>query len=302
VSVITLVTDREIETGARSSTKWKKILLRANILGTVGFFIICLFIVVAIFAPLVAQYGPNDQKILDQLQGPSRTHWFGTDQLGRDIFARIAYGARISLYVSIGSVVLGGAIGIALGAIAGYYGGLRENVIMRLVDVVISFPSIILAIAVLAFLGRGSLNLVIALAFAYTPLFIRITRSSVLQIRGEEYIAAARLVGKSDARILFHDVLANALSPILVQATLLFAAALIAESGLSYVGLGPAPPDPSWGRMLSENREFMNLNAWGVIFPGVTIMLAVLGFNFLGDGLRDILDPRYRRFLENSTG
>jgi ABC-type dipeptide/oligopeptide/nickel transport system permease subunit len=280
--------------------RWLVLLWHANKIGAIGAAVVALFIFMAIFAPFITRYGPNEQHIMDQLQAPSLTYWLGTDNVGRDTYTRIVYGSRISLFVSIGSVLVACLVGVIGGAVAGYYRGWLDGTIMRLVDVVISFPSIILAIAVLGFIGRGSVNLVVALAFAFAPVFVRITRSSVLRAREEDYVTAAIMVGKSDVRIIFRDILPNALTPVVVQATLALAAAILAESGLSFVGLGPPPPSPSWGRMLSEMRVFMNLSPWVVIVPGVTIMLAVMGFNFLGDGLRDLLDPRSRRFLEQT--
>lgn len=265
-----------------------------NRLAQVGLLITLAVIFSAAFAPFIAPYNPTEQNIAEaQLEGPSLDHPMGTDQFGRDILSRVIYGARISLEVGIIAVSFALLAGVPLGLIAGYYKGYVDEVIMRSMDVVFSFPAILLAIAVMAVLGQSLVNVMLAIGIVYTPIFARVTRSGVLSVREEEYVTAAKAIGDTDANIIRRDVLPNVVAPIIVQATISLAFAILAESALSFLGLGTPPPTPSWGRMLSESRNFMQSAWWTVTFPGLAIMITILGFNFLGDALRDTLDPKH---------
>ena len=264
-----------------------------NRLAMVGLLITVGVILVAVFAPLVAPYDPNDQNIAEaQLEGPSLDHPFGTDQFGRDVLSRVVYGARLSLQVGLIAVGVALLLGVPLGLVAGYYKGYTDEFVMRSMDVVFSFPAIILAIGLVAVLGQSLFNLMVAIGIVYTPVFARVTRSGVLSVREETYVTAARAIGDSDFGILRRDVLPNVVAPIIVQATVSLAFAILAESALSFLGLGADLSQPSWGRMLSNSQNFMESAPWTVVFPGLAIMVTILGFNFLGDGLRDALDPK----------
>lgn len=270
-----------------------------NRLALLGLFITIVVILAAVFAPALAPYDPNEQNIVEaQLEAPSSAHPMGTDQFGRDVYSRVLYGAQISLQVGIIAVGVAILFGVPLGLIAGYYRGYVDETVMRSMDVLFSFPAILLAIAMVAVLGQSLVNVMLAIGIVYTPIFARVTRSGVLSVREETYVQAAQAIGDSDANILLRDVLPNVVAPIIVQATVSLAFAILAESALSFLGLGTPPPDPSWGRMLSDSRNFMQTAPWTVVFPGLAIMITILGFNFLGDGLRDTLDPRH----ETETG
>lgn len=263
-------------------------------IGVVGLIIVLLVIGGAIFAPLLAPYPPNKIHIEDVLQTPNRQYLLGTDELGRDMLSRIIYGARVSLRVSIGTVLLAVPIGVAIGLAAGYSGGKTDNVISRLLDIAFAFPAILLALLIIAVLGSDLNNVIIALAIVYTPRFARITRGSVLVANTEQYVEAARSYGCTDLRIMTHHILPNIMSPIIVQTTVTLAVAVLAEASLSFLGLGNQPPDPAWGSMLSSGRIYMEQYAHLTIFPGLAIAITVMAFNLLGDGLRDALDPKLR--------
>ncbi|OPZ56907.1 MAG: Glutathione transport system permease protein GsiD [Synergistetes bacterium ADurb.Bin520] len=226
---------------------------------------------------------------------PSAQFWLGTDEFGRDILSRIIYGARISLMVGFISVGIAMCVGGVLGAVAGYYGGRTDNLIMRAMDILLSIPSILLAIAIAASLGPGLFNLMIAVGIAAIPQYARIVRGSVLSIRGQEFVEAARAVGSSDARIIFKHILPNCMAPIIVQGTLGVATAILVAAGLSFIGLGTQPPIPEWGAMLSGGRSYIRDYPYMTLFPGIAIMLTILALNFVGDGLRDALDPKLKR-------
>jgi peptide/nickel transport system permease protein len=259
-----------------------------------GLGVLLIVTLMAFLGPNLAAYDPNAMNFGARFAPPSLEHPFGTDDFGRDTFTRIMYGARISLYVGVVAVGLSATVGSLLGMAAGYGNRLMDEIIMRLMDVLYAFPAILLAIAILAALGKGVGNAMIAIGVVYVPIFARIARAAVLSIRNEEFILAARTMGASDLRILFTHILPNILSPIIVETTLSLAFAILAEAALSFFGLGTQPPDPSWGRMLSEGRNFFRQSVWMGIFPGLAIMFTVMGFNFLGDGLRDALDPRMK--------
>ena len=259
-----------------------------------GIIILTILIITAIFAPLLAPYDPLEANILSRLQMPSAEHWLGTDNLGRDILSRIIYGSRISLQVGFISVSIALIFGGLAGILAGYYGGKIDTIIMRLIDVMLAFPSILLAIAIMAILGPKLSNAMIAISIVNLPRFARIVRSSVLTVKNEEYVLAAEAVGANDIRIIFVHILPNCMAPIIVQSTISIASAILEAAGLSFLGLGAQPPTPEWGAMLSEGRSALQLAPWVVAFPGLAIMVTVVGFNLLGDGLRDALDPKMK--------
>lgn len=272
---------------------FKKVITK-NRLGAIGFIITVAALLAALFAPEIAPYQPNAQNVAAaQLQPPSVDHLMGTDQYGRDIFSRILYGARISLGVSLVSISISVIFGVSLGLLAGYYEGIVDEIIMRIMDMVFSFPAIVLAITIIAVLSQSLFNLMIAIGAVYTPVFARVTRSGVLSVREETYIRAAKALGDSDLNIITRDILPNIVAPIIVQASISLAFAILVESSLSFLGLGTPPPTASWGRMLSSGQNFMQTAWWTITFPGLAIMITILGFNFLGDAIRDVLDPKH---------
>lgn len=268
---------------------------RRNKLALLGTVIIVFFAAVAFLAPFITHYDYKEQVLLDRLQAPSAAHPFGTDDLGRDLFTRIVYGTRISLWVGIVSVFGSMAAGTLLGILAGFYGRWIDIVISRFFDILLSFPNILLAIAVVAVLGPSLQNALLAIAIVNVPIFGRLVRAKVLSLRTEEYVTAAKALGMKDMRILFSHILPNSLGPIIVQGTLGIATAIIECAALGFLGMGAQPPEPEWGKMLSDSRQFIQNAPWTVLFPGLSIMLTVLGFNLIGDGLRDALDPRMKQ-------
>ncbi|MFC7078386.1 ABC transporter permease [Haloarcula halophila] len=265
---------------------------RRNTKAMIGLTIVLLLFLVAAFAPFIAPYGMNETDIQDRTQGPSLEHPFGTDDLGRDIFSRVVLGSRISLYVGFGSISAALAIGAILGVIAGYAGGLLDEVLMRVMDAAMAFPPVLLALTLLVVLGPELRNVIIALAFVYTPYIARVSRSAALSERNEAYVEAAVARGENNTRIVFSEVLPNCTAPILVQGSLNVSFAILAEASLSFLGLGAQPPRPSWGLMIDTGRGFMQSAPWMLLFPALAIGIAVVGFNMLGDGLRDVLDPK----------
>jgi len=262
-----------------------------NRLAVFGLVILVLLVLVALAAPLIAPYTINQVDVANRLQGPSSQHWFGTDELGRDVFSRVIIASRVSLQVGFVSVGIALGLGVPVGLIAGYYGGRIDSILMRLMDILFSIPAIVLAIAILAALGPDIVNAMIAIGVVYTPIFARITRGSVLTLRDAVFVQAARSIGASDLRIIGNHVFPNVIAPIIVQTSLSLAFAILAEAALSFLGLGVQPPNPAWGRMLSEGRAFFQRAPWMAIFPGLAIFATVFAFNALGDGLRDAVDP-----------
>lgn len=260
----------------------------------IGVFIVIFFVLIAFVAPFITPYSYSEHSP-DIFQAPSTEHWFGTDEMGRDIFTRVVYGSRISLWVGFAAISGSIIVGSLLGLIAGYYSGWRDTIISRFFDILLAFPGILLAIAIVAMLGYGLGNALIAIAIINIPTFGRLMRSQVLRIKEEDYVLAARAIGMKNSRILFQHILPNCWTPIIVQGTLGFATAVIEAAGLGFLGLGAQPPEPEWGTMLADARGYMQLAPWTMIFPGLSIMLTVLGFNLFGDGLRDILDPRMKQ-------
>ena len=271
---------------------WQR--LRASNPARVGFVIIAFFILLATFAPLVSPYDPLEQTLVQRLKAPSAEHIFGTDNLGRDVFARVLFGARISLQVGILAVALGLTFGTVFGLLSGYFGGWTDTITMRTMDIMLAFPATLLAIAIVAARGPGLTNTMIAVGVIQIPIYARIVRGAVLGNKEREYVQAALALGAGHGRIMFRHILPNSLAPIIVQATLGFATAVIEAAALGFLGLGAQPPEPEWGAMLSDGYKFLVGAPWALIFPGSAIMLTVLGFNLLGDGLRDALDPRTR--------
>jgi peptide/nickel transport system permease protein len=263
-----------------------------------GSIIIFVLGVIALFGHVLAPYDPTQMDFTALFAPPSLAHPFGTDEFGRDVFSRVLHGARVSFQVAFIAVGISASVGVLLGALAGFYGRWLDEVIMRFMDILFAFPAVLLAITVMAMLGRGVENAMIAIAIVYMPIFARVTRGAVIAVRNLEYINAVRALGQSDLRIILRHILPNATAPIIVQVSLSLAFAILAEAALSFFGLGTQPPDPSWGRMLSEGRSFLREAPWMGIFPGLAIMISVMGFNFLGDGLRDLLDPRLRNVLK----
>lgn len=260
----------------------------------VGLGIVLCFILLALFSPSIAPQGINDQNLTLRLLPPSSEHWFGTDDFGRDIFSRVVIGARISLAIGFFSVCLSIIAGCFLGIIAGYYGRWIDTIISRVFDIMLAFPSILLAIAIVAVLGPSLQNALLAIAIVNVPSFGRLIRAKVLSVKEEEYIVAAKAIGMKDTRILWQHILPNSFSPVIVQGTLAVATAIIEAAALGFLGLGAEPPLPEWGKMLSDARVYLMNAPWTMIFPGLAIMLTVLGFNLTGDGLRDALDPKMK--------
>ncbi len=265
-----------------------------------GLIIIVIFILVAIFAPYISPHDPIETSLYDQLKPPfwyeggTTKNYLGTDDLGRDILSRLIYGARISLMVSVISVSLAFFFGTLIGAISGYKKGWIDNIVMRLMDIILSFPYILLAIVIVAYLGPSLKNAMIAIGITYIPRFARIVRGSVLEECEKDYVTAARAIGASEFRIIFLAILPNCMGPLIVQTTLNFASAILDAAALSFLGLGAQPPTPEWGAMIAQSRSLILRASWVMTLPGLAILFAVLGFNLLGDGLRDALDPRMR--------
>jgi len=279
--------------------RWRETLglLARNPTALVAALVLVAIIVVAVFDQTFAPQTANEQDIGNRLEAPSWSHPFGTDDLGRDILSRVILGASVSLKVGFLSVGLALAGGTVIGLLAGFYGRWVDDVLMRSMDMLFAFPAVLLAIAILAIRGPGTSNTIMAIAIVYVPIFARVTRASVLGVREEVYVRASRSVGASDFRLLTRHVLPNAAPPIIVQTSISLAFAVLAEAALSFLGLGTQPPNPSWGLMLAEGRGYIDLAWWLAFFPGMAIVITVLCFNLLGDGLRDVLDPRQRTLM-----
>ncbi|NLB49988.1 MAG: ABC transporter permease [Clostridiaceae bacterium] len=273
---------------------WRR--LKKSKTAMLGLFVLTTIILLALFADLIRNYQSMaiEQNIMNRLQSPNSTHWFGTDAQGRDLFARVIHGARISLLLGFSCTAISVFVGLILGSVAGYFGGKIDGVIMRILDSIMSIPAILLSLAIVAVLGQSIPNLIIAMTVAYVPGFARIVRASVLTVIGNEYIEAAKASGLGTFRIISKYVLPNAFGPIIVEITMSVASVIKAVAGLSFIGLGIIPPTPEWGAMLSESREFMRYNPYLVLYPGLAIVLTSLSLNLLGDGLRDALDPRLK--------
>ncbi len=271
---------------------WRR--LKANRMAMLGLIILIILILVALGADIIAPEGYDAQRIPERFKPPSAEHWFGTDNLGRSIFSRVVHGARTSLSVGIVSVSIAIVIGGLLGAAAGFYGGRVDNIIMRFMDILLAIPSILLAISIVAALGGGLFNVMLAVGISSIPGYARIVRASVIQLKGQEFIEAARAIGANDARIILMHIIPNSLAPIIVQGTLGVAGAILSAAGLSFIGLGLAPPSPEWGAMLSAGRDYIRDHMWMTLWPGLFIMITILSLNLLGDGLRDALDPKLK--------
>ncbi|MCU0490184.1 MAG: ABC transporter permease [Chloroflexaceae bacterium] len=270
--------------------------LRANPLVVIGLVIVLAWIVISLLAPLLAPYGPLQQRVVNRLKPPSAVNWFGTDQLGRDIFSRVLYGGRISLPAGLLVVLGAGVIGVLLGALAGMIGGWFDEIVMRVTEVFMAFPTIILAMAVAAALGPSLFNAVLAMVVVWWPTYARMMRGLVLSVKSELYVEAARVVGVPPWRILWRTVLPNCMAPLVVLGTIDLGSAILVFAGLSFLGLGSDPATPEWGRMVSDGVQFFD-QWWVAAFPGLAICTLVIAFNFIGDGIRDALDPRLRKGL-----
>lgn len=266
-----------------------------NFAFTSGLILTVSLVIVALAAPLLAPYDPDSQETSRRLEPPSKQHLLGLDDLGRDVLSRIVWGARVSLRVGFSVVILASLIGISLGAISGYFGGVIDTLIMRLTDILLAFPGILLAIALVAVLGPSLNNVILALATIGWVAYARLVRGQVLKVREMEYVTAAKALGAKSPRVIIRHVLPNVINPVIVMATLGLAGAILSEAALSFLGLGVQPPTPSWGAMLTAGRRYLGLANHLAIFPGAAIMAAVMGLNFLGDGLIDALDPKYRK-------
>ena len=287
-----------MDTGVKKRSQIKAIWFRfrKNKLAVIGLSLLVFMVLVAIFADVIVNYEQNAvrQNIQQRLQGPSKNHPFGTDHLGRDLFARIIHGSRISIFLGLITIGISLAAGSVIGASAGYYGGRIDNILMRIMDVFLAIPAILLAISIVAALGPGLVNILIAMSVAQIPRFARIVRASIMSIMGQEFIEAAKACGTRDRRIIFKHIIPNAIGPIIVQATLSMATTILQISALSFVGLGIEPPTPEWGAMLSDGRIQMRNYPYLVMTPGFAIICAVLALNLIGDGLRDALDPKLK--------
>lgn len=280
---------------SRAKETWRRMKKNSN--SMIGLVLVILIIILALSAPLIYDYDTEviAQNIKERLQGPSSKHIFGTDQYGRDILARIMYGARISLSIGAVSCLICCSLGVLLGAIAGFFGGAVDDVIMRFFDIMLAIPSTLLAIILVATFGASTFNIIIAVGLPTLPQYVRITRAQVMTVKAQDYVEAARAVGASNFQIIFKHVLPNCLSPILVTATLRCATVISDASSLAFIGLGIPAPQPDWGGMLAEGRAFLRDYPYMVLFPGIAIMVTILALNMLGDGLRDSLDPKLKR-------
>lgn len=271
---------------------WKGI--RKNKLAMFGLAMILILILVAVFADVIAPYRVDAQDLTQKFMKPGGTHIFGTDEFGRDIFSRIVYGSRYSLMIGAVAASLSAVAGMLVGALAGFYGGKTDNILMRLIDIMLAIPSTLLGISIVAALGNGIRNVIIAVAIGAVPAYARIVRASILSVKEQEYIEAARSIGASDYRIIMKHILPNCLAPIIVQITMSVAKAILEASALSFIGLGVQPPSAEWGAMLSAGRAYIRKAWWIVTFPGLAIAMIIFGLNLFGDGLRDALDPRLK--------
>ena len=290
--------ERTVETQKKRSMAleiWRR--LRKNKMAMLGLVILVMLALTAIFADVIADYDTKviAQDIKNRLQGPRMEHWCGTDEFGRDIFARLVHGSRVSLVVGLISVSISLLMGGALGAIAGYYGGRVDNVIMRIMDIFLAVPSILLAMTIVAALGTSLINVMLAIGVSGIPGYARIVRASVMSIKDQEFVEASRAIGAKSPTTIFREILPNCLAPIIVQATLSVAGAILSTASLSFIGLGVQPPSPEWGAMLSGGRNYLRDALHLTLFPGLAIVITILALNLLGDGLRDALDPRLKQ-------
>ena len=283
------------ETNTRVSS-WR--LLLGNPVTVVSGAILLVIVVVALTANWIAPYGINDVNVPDALQGPSGAHWFGTDELGRDVFSRVLVATQASLRVAVISVAFAVVVGVTIGVVSGYRGGWLDTIFMRVVDVMFAFPVLLLALAVVAILGPGMTTTILAIGIVYTPIFARVSRASTLSVRVEPYVSVSRSMGTGHLYILGRHIVPNIAGPLVVQISLSLAFAILSEAALSFLGLGIQPPQPSLGRMIFDSQGFVTMAWWMAVFPGAAIFVTVLAFNLLGDGLRDVLDPKQRTMIE----
>ncbi|WP_099039388.1 ABC transporter permease [Mycobacterium neglectum] len=283
------------DTNARVSS-WR--LLLGNPVTAVSGGILVVVTIVALTANWIAPFGVNDVNVPDALQGPSGAHWFGTDELGRDVFSRVLVATQASLRVAVISVAFAVVVGVTIGVVSGYRGGWLDTVFMRVVDVMFAFPVLLLALAVVAILGPGMTTTILAIGIVYTPIFARVARASTLSVRVEPYVSVSRSMGTGHLYILGRHIVPNIAGPLVVQTSLSLAFAILAEAALSFLGLGIQPPQPSLGRMIFDSQGFVTMAWWMAVFPGAAIFVTVLAFNLLGDGLRDVLDPKQRTMIE----
>lgn len=290
------VATQAAEVSYQRRSPWASMLrrFRKNKRALVGFWMVVVFVGIAVFAQAIAPYDPIEQNMDVILQPPSANHLFGTDEYGRDILSRIIYGSQISLMIGIVGVLISVVIGVGLGTVSGYFGGRTDMFIMRIMDIFMAFPSFLLALAIVSVLGPGMVNVMIAIGIFSVPTFARISRSAVISVKNKEFIEAAKSMGASHVRVIFKHVLPNSVAPIIVLSTMRIATAILTASGLSFLGMGAQPPTPEWGAMLSTGREYLRTAPHVSTIPGLAIMFMVLAFNMLGDGLRDALDPKMK--------
>lgn len=291
-----MVQDATLAVSMKKRGQFREILRRfaKNKAAVLGFAVILVMVVCSLFPAAIAPYGYDDQQLSRRFISPGKEHIFGTDEFGRDIFSRVVYGCRISLSIGLISVTISCLLGIILGCAAGYYGDLVDNILMRIVDIMLAIPNILLALSIVAALGTGFFNLMLAIGIGAVPGYARIVRASILSVKEQEFVEAARAAGAGDLRIIMQHILPNCMAPIIVQATMSIANAVLSAAALSFIGLGINPPTPEWGAMLSAGRSYIRDYWFVVTFPGLAIMITVFAFNLFGDGLRDALDPRLK--------
>ena len=292
---LSLTEDEAVNFKKKSQIKevWRR--MKKNKMAIVGLCIFALIVFCTIFADLIVDYDKGIEQVIEiRLQGPSAEHWFGTDMYGRDMFARIIHGTRYSFIMGVVAVMVGIAIGGTLGAVAGYYGGIVDTVIMRIMDTIMCIPFMLLSLTIVSALGPGLVNVLIALMLSMVPNYTRVIRSAILTVTGTDFIEAAKSCGTPNRYIVFKHILPNAIGTVIVQATMSVGSTIIAAAGMSFIGMGIQPPAPEWGSMLSEGREYMRYSSYIVLFPGLAIALSALALNLMGDGLRDALDPRLK--------